>query len=83
MHIIATCTHVHTVHDNTVIPYLSSEPVQQPQGLSTKQPKLDAPPQPLEFSKDTNYEQLAVWLTNHPKFVGADYQQDITKLKGT
>ena len=29
-----------------------------------------------------SYEQLAVWLTNHPQFVGADYQQDISKLKG-
>ena len=29
-----------------------------------------------------SYEQLAVWLTNHPQFVGADYQQDINKLKG-
>ena len=31
---------------------------------------------------DMSYEQLAVWLTNHPQFVGADYQQDISKLKG-
>ena len=30
-----------------------------------------------------SYEQLAVWLTNHPQFVGADYNQDINKLKGT
>ena len=30
-----------------------------------------------------SYEQLAVWLTNHPRLVGADYQQDINKLKGT
>ena len=43
---------------------------------------MDVPPQPLEFSKDMSYEQLAVWLTNHPQFVGADYQQDISKLKG-
>jgi hypothetical protein len=29
-----------------------------------------------------SYEQLAVWLTNHPQFMGADYQQDISKLRG-
>ena len=40
------------------------------------------PPQLLEFSKDMSYEQLAVWLTNHPQLVGADYQQDISKLRG-
>ena len=45
--------------------------------------QVDVPLQPLEFSKDMSYEQLAVWLTNHPQFVGADYQQDINKLKGT
>ena len=44
--------------------------------------QVDVPPQPLEFSKDMSYEQLAVWLTNHSQFVGADYQQDINKLKG-
>ena len=44
---------------------------------------MDVPPQPLEFSKDMSYEQLAKWLTNHSPFVGADYQQDINKLKGT
>ena len=36
--------------------------------------------QPLTFSEDMSYEQLAVWLTNLPKLVG--YQQDINKLKG-
>ena len=45
--------------------------------------QVDVPLPPLEFSKDMSYEQLAVWLTNHPQFVGADYQQDISKLKGT
>jgi hypothetical protein len=44
---------------------------------------VDGPPQPLIFSKDMSYEQLAVWLTNHPQFAGADYQQDISKLIGT
>ena len=62
---------------------LISEPIQQPQALLSDQPKLDVSPQPLPFSKGMSYDQLAVWLTNHPKFVGADYQQDISKLKGT
>ena len=30
-----------------------------------------------------NYNELAVWLTNHSQFVGADHQEDINKLKGT
>ena len=45
--------------------------------------QVDVRPQPLIFSQDMSYEQLAVWLTNHPQFVGAGYQQDISKLKGT
>ena len=57
--------------------------MQQSQALSTDQPKLDVSPQPLPFSKDMSYEQLAVWLSNHSLFMGADYQQDINKLKGT
>ena len=64
-------------------PILFSEPVQPPQALLTDQPKLDVSPKPLPFSKDMSHEQLAVWLTNHAKFVGEDYQQDISKLKGT
>ena len=43
---------------------------------------VDVHPQPLTFSEDMSYEQLAVWLTNHPKLVGEGYQQDINKLKG-
>jgi hypothetical protein len=38
--------------------------------------------QPLAFLKDMRYEQLAAWLTNHPKFIGAGYQQHISKQKG-
>ena len=68
---------------NWIHPISISEPVPHPQALSSDQPKLDIPPQPLQFSKDMSYEQLAVWLTNHSQFVGAGYQQDITKLKGT
>ena len=65
-----------------IYPLSISEFVQQPQDLSTNQPKLDVSPQPLEFSQSFSHEQLAVWLTNHPKFVGKGYQQDISKLKG-
>ena len=57
--------------------------MQQPQASSTVQPRLDVCPPPLTFSEDMSYEQLAVWLTNHPQFMGADYQEDINKLKGT
>ena len=59
-----------------------SDPVQQPQPVSTEQPPMDVQQIPLAFSKDMNYEELAMWLTSHPKFVGADYQQDIGKLRG-
>jgi hypothetical protein len=52
---------------------LTSDHVQQPWAPAS---------QPLIFSKDMSYEQLAVWLTNYPHFMGADYQQDISKLKG-
>ena len=57
--------------------------MQQPQAPATVQPQLAVcPPAPLVFSEDMSYEQLAVWLTNHPKLVGVRYQQDINKLKG-
>ena len=56
--------------------------VQQSQASATVQPLLDACPPPSAFSEDMNYEQVAVWLTHHPQFAGADYQQDISKLKG-
>jgi hypothetical protein len=57
-----------------------SDRVQQPWAPAVSQ--VDGPPQSVIFSKDISYEQLAVWLTNHPRFEGADYQQDISKLKG-
>ena len=60
--------------------FLILEPI-RPQDLSTNQPySMDIQ---LVFSKDMSSEHLAVWLTNHPQFVGAEYQQDISKLKGT
>ena len=40
-------------------------------------------PQSLSFSNHLNNEQLALWLQNHPRLIGNDYQEDINKLKGT
>jgi hypothetical protein len=60
----------------------TSDLVQQPRAPAASQ--VDGHPQPvITFSKDMSYEQLALWLTNHPQFVGGDYKQDISKLKGT
>jgi hypothetical protein len=63
----------------TIIIFLDpiSDRVQQPQAPAASQ--VDGHPQPV---MDMSYEQLAVWLTNHPQLVGADYQQDISKLRG-
>ena len=36
----------------------------------------------LTFSKDLNNEQLALWLSDHPRLMGTDYQHDISKVKG-
>ena len=30
-----------------------------------------------------NNEQLAQWLRNHPSLSGTDYEEDISKLRGT
>ena len=54
--------------------------MQHSQSSATVQPQHQ---QTLTFSENLNYEQLAVWLTNHQQFVGADHRQDIGKLKGT
>ena len=58
----------------------TSDRVQQSQAPYS--PLHNIRPQTLVFSKDMSYKQLIVWLTNHPQFVGADYQQDISKLRG-
>ena len=47
-----------------------------------QRPQASVTVQTLAFSEEMSYEQLAVWLTNHKKFVKADYQQDIKILKG-
>ena len=87
------CMHMHKLYRRACMhstvtffyPILILEPVQQPVALLSDQPKMNLPPQPLEFSMYANasYEQLAEWLSKHPLFVGVDYQQDIRKLKGT
>ena len=66
-------------------PAVTGGGVQMSQASATvlDQSQLDVCPPPLTFSEDMNYEQLTLWLTNHPQFVGADYQQDISKIKGT
>ena len=64
-------------------PTVRGDAVRQSQTSATVQSQPSVNVQPQAFSEDMNYEQLAVWLTNHPLFVGADYQQDISKLKGT
>ncbi len=63
--------------------YPSGASVQQPQSQHTVQPRLDVRSQPLIFSKDMNNEQLAQWLRNHPSLTGTDYEEDISKLRGT
>ena len=60
--------------------YPGGASVQQPQSPHTFQPRLDIHSQPLTFSKDMNYEQLAEWLRN---LTGTDYEEDISKLSGT
>ena len=37
----------------------------------------------LTFSKDMSNEQLALWLRNHPSLSGTNYEEDISKLRGT
>ena len=62
----------------------SSDAVQQPQPRAVAvQPQVDVHSQPLTFSENMSNEQLAQWLSNHPKLVGTDYREDIAKLKST
>ena len=58
-----------------------------PSGASVKQPpavetQADVDSQSSTFSKDMSSEQLAVWLRNNPSLSGAEYEQDISKLRG-
>jgi hypothetical protein len=63
-----------------LLPLSIDHVVQQPQVSSVTIQSQHL--QTLTFSQSLNYEQLAVWLANHPQFMGADHQEDISKLKG-
>ena len=65
------------------IDYPSGASVQQPQSPPTVQMPVDVYSQPLPFSKRMSNEQLAQWLRNHPSLSGTDYEEDISKLRGT
>ena len=56
---------------------------QQPQSPPTVQMPADVCPQSLTFSKDMSSEQLLLWLRNHPSLTGTEYEEDISKLRGT
>ena len=62
---------------------------QQPQSPATARTpalaQVDLYSQSLTFSncKDMSYKQLAVWLGNHPSLSGGDYEEDISKLRGS
>ena len=43
----------------------------------------DAHSQSSTFSKDMNSEQLALWLRNYPSLSEVEYEEDISKLRGT
>ena len=53
-------------------------------GVSVPVPQMDVhPAQPLSFSNDMSNDQLAEWLRNHPSLTGIEYEEDISKLRGT
>ena len=60
--------------------YPSSASVQQPQSPPIVQTQSDVCSQ---SPKNMSYKQLAVWLGNHPSLSGGDYEDDISKLRGT
>ena len=60
--------------------YPSGASVQQPPVVKTQ---ADVDSQSSTFSKDMSSEQLALWLRNNPSLSGAEYEQDISKLRGT
>ena len=59
--------------------------VQQPQSPPTvRMPTLEQVDLLMfKFSKCMNNEQLAQWLRNHPRLRGTNYEDDISKLRGT
>ena len=72
------------MHDDIIIfVMLTDYPiaiVRQAQSPHVFQPRIAVHSQPLTFSRDMNYEQLAQWLRN---LTGRDYEEDISKLSGT
>ena len=63
--------------------YPSGASVQQPQSPPTVQMPVDVSPRQLAFSEDMSCEQLSLWLRNHRSLIGADYEEDMSKLRGT
>ena len=61
----------------------SGASVQQPQSPPTVQTPVDIHSHSSKFSKDMSNEQLALWLRNHPSLSGTNYEEDISKLRGT
>ena len=59
--------------------YPSGASVQQQPAVETQ---ADVDSQSSTFSKDMSSEQLALWLRNNPSLSGAEYEQDISKLRG-
>ena len=59
--------------------YPSGASVQQPPAVETQ---ADVDSQSSTFSKDMSSEQLALWLRNNPSLSEAEYEQDISKLRG-
>ena len=59
--------------------YPSGVSVQQPQSPPIVQTRVDVR---LQSPKDMSSEQLALWLRKHPSLSGAEYEEDISKLKG-
>jgi hypothetical protein len=64
-------------------PRESGASIEQPQSPPTVQTPMNVRSQLLTFSKDMNNEQLALWLRNHPSLSGTDYEEDISKLRGS
>ena len=57
--------------------------VQQPLSPPIVQTRVDVYSQSSTFSKGMSNEQLALWLRNHPSLSGTNYEEDISKLRGT
>ena len=63
--------------------YPSGASMQQPQSPPKIQMPVDVSPRLLAFSEDMSCEQLSLWLRNHRSLSGADYEEDMSKLRGS